>query len=368
MKTQTNLFKIKKIILQFSIILLSANNAFAQYLMKSDSLYKVSKLFQSNTILSLKLSYSKKMIKYYTNDSTYISSNLSYQEANGSWRTLRLDLRGRGNFRRKNCDNVPLKLKIDSLVSKSTLFEGNKKLKLVLPCFNYSGYNDYILKEYLAYKLYELLAPYHFKTRLVSIDYEEIGKKRAKPRKLLGFLIEDIKNVANRFDGNVYKRLMKPQTQDPITSVQNSLFQYMIGNTDFSTTFQHNQKQLWANQKIRPVPYDFDMSGFVNSDYAVVSKVSKKTLPISHVTERYYRGFRRDAIIFETVKARFIDNKRKIFKLLEDHKDFFERKMEFVKAKDFINSFYKIIENDNEFRREVVGVSRPMVIRKLKTK
>lgn len=359
---------IKKLILQSVFIALGVHGAFAQNLDGIDSLSSISPLFRSSELLYLKLSYSNKALKEKTNDSTYLDSDLSYLAEDDTWKTMPVQLRARGNFRRRNCLNTPIKIKIKRKVSETSLFEGNKKLKLVLPCFNYAGYDDYIVKEYLAYKLYEIVSHYHFKTRLVSITVSDSSRRKTKTRKLLGFLIEDLKNVADRGKGNVLKRHMQPQTQDATTSVQNALFQFMIANTDFSTTVQHNQKQLWADQKIYPIPYDFDLSGFVNASYAVVSKVQNRKLPIEDVTERMYRGFQRDEAVFEAVQKHYVSNKAQMLAVLNDHQGLFNRNLEFVLAKDFIKNFYKIIENDRRFEKNVIDMARPMVMRKLSTK
>lgn len=321
---------------------------------------EVSELFKNQDVLALKMSYSNKKVKYQTNDSTYIETDITYQEQDGSWKTLAVSIRGRGNYRRKHCYYTPIKMKLDKAIAEKTVFEGNKKLKLVLPCFNCKNANDYILKEYLAYKLYEKIGPYHFKTRLVALEYNNIKGNKVKSDKVMAILVEDIKSVAKRHNGNVFKRHMRPITQDQATSVQNALFQYMIGNTDFSTTFQHNEKQLFANRKIRPVPYDFDMSGFVNTNYAVVSKVQNRPLPIEEVTERLYKGFQRDDEVFETVRNTFINSKTKIFSLIDEHKALFDSQFAFREARDFISSFFKIIEDDKKFQKEVVSVARPM--------
>ena len=49
------------------------------------------------------------------------------------------------------------------------------------------------------------------------------------------------------------------------------MFQYMIANTDWSTTFLHNAKLIQLNdtKKYIPLAYDFDMAGFVDAPYAV---------------------------------------------------------------------------------------------------
>ena len=121
--------------------------------------------------LSIQLKYSIKNIKKNTNDSTYILSTLLYKNDKVLWDSIKIKIRARGNHRRETCYYVPLKLKLKKPSIKGTLFEGNKKLKLVLPCLSGITSNDLVIKEYLAYKLYEIISPFHFKTRLVNIDF-----------------------------------------------------------------------------------------------------------------------------------------------------------------------------------------------------
>ena len=144
-------------------------------------------LFRSEEKLPLKLRYSQKDLRKLTNDSTYMNTVLSFREDDGSWKTLDVTIRTRGNFRLKNCYFPPVKLKIKKSVASGTLFEGNKKLKLVLPCLIQKENNDKVLKEYMAYKFYETVSPYHFKTRLVDIAFEEEKGKGYKDHQLLGF-------------------------------------------------------------------------------------------------------------------------------------------------------------------------------------
>jgi hypothetical protein len=66
-----------------------------------------------------------------------------------------------------------------------------------------------------------------------------------------------------------------------------SMFQYMIGNTDYSIMQLHNVIMLDDARGIRyTVPYDFDYSGLVGAHYAVPAK----ELNLPSVRERMYRG------------------------------------------------------------------------------
>jgi hypothetical protein len=327
-------------------------NSFSQNVEELNKHKQVSKLFRSQDVLPVKLSYSIKNIKKNTNDSTYLKTNISYSEDDGEWNSFEVELRVRGFYRLKHCYFPPIKIKIKKSISKGTLFENNKKLKLVLPCLTNKENNDYIVKEYMAYKLYEEISPYHFKTRMVDISFTEDKGKKTKTHDLKGILIEDDKKVAKRHDGKVFKRDFHPISQDPTTSVQNSFFQYMIGNIDFSTAVQHNEKLLFVNSKIIPLPYDFDMSGLVNASYAEVPVIDEVPL-VSSVTERLYRGFRRNPKIIQQVRKEFLDNEIVLLEIVDNLEPFFEYPKEFNEAKDYISDFFDVMEDNVRFKKEI---------------
>jgi len=132
----------------------------------------------------------------------------------------------------------------------------------------------------------------------------------------------------------------------------------MIGNTDFSTAYQHNQKLLFKEGQMLPLPYDFDMSGLVDASYAVVSNINNNPLNIAKVTQRQYRGFKRDIASFEKVRQRFLQKQPELFKILEQHQPLFKDKSSYRKAKEFINSFFDIIKDDTQFDKNIVQAAR----------
>lgn len=330
----------------------------AQEPVQNENSQLVPKIFLEDEPLPIKLSFAIKDVKKNTNDSTYIDTSLFYQLKDGTEHELEIKLRSRGNYRLKNCYFPPIKMKLKKKETKNTLFEGNKHLKLVMPCLLQKDNNDNIVKEYLAYKLFELISPYHFKTRLIEINFEEVKGQKIKNHNLKGILIEDDKNVAKRFDGKVYDRYSHPLNHEPLASVRSSLFEYMIGNTDYSQAYLHNMEVIFINNKMIPIPYDFDMSGFVNTSYAVVSEIQGESLGLKSVTERKYRGFVRDEKIFDKVRLEIIGKKEEMIMLLNSHENYFENPKEFEVAKDYILSFLAILMNDQKFKKEIVDSAR----------
>ena len=280
--------------------------------------------------------------------------NFLYTDKEGDWQFIDAKIRKRGNFRLKTCYYPPLKIKFPKKAVANTPFDKNRKFKMVTPCFRDAEANDFMLKELIAYKLYEELSPFHFRTQLLDIDFEEVRSKRSKRRKLKGFLIEDIEDVAERLNARELKRKVHPMEQDGRVSIINAFFQCMIGNTDFSTGYQHNQKLLFKDGESYPVPYDFDMSGLVNPPYATVSKIQGKQLPIEKVTQRLYRGFVRDrGQIFE-VRQLFLDKKEQLLKIMDRYRSYFDNPSEYQNCKAFVTGFFKTIKDDDRFEHMIL--------------
>jgi hypothetical protein len=344
--------------LSLSFHLIFVNLSHSQNNIGENSLAETSLLFQDQLPLSIQLKYSIKNIKQNTNDSTYIESTMYYKNESISWDSIKIKLRARGGYRRENCYFVPLKLKLKKSITKGTLFEGNKKLKIVLPCLLERYNDDYVVKEYMAYKLYEVISPYHFNTRLANIELLEEKGKRIKEHELKGILIEDIDKVAKRFNGKEIDRIIHPMNMDTITAIQISFFQYLIGNTDFSLKYQHKEKLLFVDNEYISVPYDFDMSGLVNSSYAVVSNIQNVPLSITEVTQRLYKGYKRDEILLQEVRQYYLAHKTQIFDAVDDLKKFFHDPTQFYEAKKFIVDFYEVLESDKKFEKEFIKHAR----------
>lgn len=322
-----------------------------QNVIQTENLPTEKRLFKQVDLLPVKLKYSRKNLKKETNDSTFMDSELAYKTTGGNWKSINLKIRARGNFRRENCYFTPLKLKIKKKEAKGSIFKGQKKLKLVLPCLNQSAKDDNVIKEYMIYKMYEVISPYYFSTRLVAIEYEDLKTRKSQLHQLKGVLIEDDETVAKRIEGKVSKRKFSPKGYDYLAAVRNAMFQFMVGNTDYSITNQHNTKAVFVDKKFIPVAYDFDMAGFVNTSYSVVSQTRKEKLPIEKVTERYYMGYQRDYKLFEQVRQEFITHKQDLLAIIDAHESYFENKGNFTNAREYIQGFFRILTKEASFKK-----------------
>ena len=310
-------------------------------------------LLSSSSPLKAAIAFNPKKIKKSYNDTLYFDTPLKYL-VDGQWEEMTIGIRARGNFRRSTCYYPPIKIDFKKKQTNGTLFEGQKKMKLVVPCLQQKDKNDNILKELLVYKFYELISPYHFKTRRLELAFTDLSKKKATEETLTAFLIEDDKKVAKRHDGKVFERYIHPLAMDADASIRNAMFQFMIGNTDFSVAYQHNGKLLYIDKKILPLPYDFDMCGFINPSYAVVNQ----TLNINSIKDRAYRGFKRDEDDFYKVRNVFLDQKSAMFGVMEEYKSDFDNSKEYEDAFAYLESFFALIEDDAAFKKMVIDAAR----------
>ena len=316
--------------------------------------HEVTKLFLDEKPLELKLAISVKGVKAITNDTIYTPAMMHFKSGD-NWDSISVSVRARGNFRRKECSYPPLKIKIKKNDAKGTVFEGNKSLKLVLPCKQAKD-DALIMKEYIAYQMYEPITKYTFNTKLLSIEFTDQSGKKSKSSTITGFFIEDDDLVADRYDGKIVENLkLHPKLLEEKNSIRHDLFQYMISNTDWSTTFLHNAKvmQLKESKEYIPLAYDFDMAGFVDAPYAVVNE----SLSIASVRERLFRGFCRSEDSFQSVRSELIANEDAIKGALMRYQNNIDAR-EFSGMVKYIDDFFDTMKNDKKFKTEIVDKCR----------
>ena len=97
------------------------------------------------------------------------------------YKTIRL--KARGNFRRDFCTMPPLWLNIRKAEIGNKKLQGIKLMKVVTHCKGGKTTSNYILKEYMAYRIHNMLSPYSFPVRLVRMKYIETGRKNKTSEK-----------------------------------------------------------------------------------------------------------------------------------------------------------------------------------------
>jgi hypothetical protein len=247
----------------------------------------------------------------------------------------------RGHFRHDNCYMPPLKLNFHNPGS-PRLYPLNN-LKLTCNCQLSSYYDQLVLKEYLVYKIFNLLTDKSFRVRLLRLTIED-EKNRKNPIQQYAFFTEDISAMAKR---NHCKELedvsVNTENTDREQMTLVAVFEYMIGNTDWAIPVNHNTRLLHYKQdsvsKPFAVPYDFDYSGLVNADYATPDPV----LGTQSVLQRVYRGFPRNMGELERTLKIFTDQKEKIYSLIKGFELLSTRNRNEMIA--YLDGFYREISN-----------------------
>lgn len=332
----------------FILFFLSGTKGYAQEVAPS-------LLFASNDPLEMKLAYSFRTVSKNKIDSLYYPTLLYYRSGDEYWDSIKIDLQARGNFRRKNCFYSPLRIEIKKKDSKGTIFEGHKNLKMVLPCEISKNNNILVLKEYLCYQLFQAVTPFSYKARLVDINLKNLGDKQERSYDVKAFFIENNGSLAERNGGKMMKRVnTNPLLIQDTAATRMEFFQYMISNTDWSMITQHNVRiiQIPFNELI-PVPYDFDMSGFVDAPYSQVSSI----LPITTVRDRLYRGFCRDEALMEYVRKEYILKEAEIMAVF-DSIEIQLNTRELTGLKQSIEEFFKILKDDRKYKNNILQFCR----------
>lgn len=342
-----------KVLLTF--VLLAGPSGFSQN--DGDPQHETTPLFETRDPLPISIRASIRSLKRDTNDSTYLDGTLSFGSP-GASDSVSMRLRARGNFRRTQCYFAPVKLKFRKKDVAGTVFDGHHELKLVLPCLMGSGADDLVLKEYLAYRIYEILSPYYYKTRPVRVTFNEIRGKREKTHELLGFLIEDHGTLARRYGGKRLRQTVAPQMQDEVHSATLNLFQYLIGHTDFSMRELHNIRLYYISERYVSIPYDFDMAGLVDAPYATVSNTQRLGGSIGSVRQRIYKGYRRPDSVMQEVRAQFLEKRAEVFELLESLEPLFRDGSDYGKTRNYLESGFEVLEDDRQFERHILGGMR----------
>lgn len=278
-----------------------------------------------------------------------------YQEAHviyQLWDTIsisrEIQIKPRGVLRLKICNNPPLRVNVRNTNKVFQLLDDLDKLKMVVPCKGTSAYQDYIFSEYLAYKLYNIITDNSFKVRLIKVNYYDTGGK-VKAGNAYTFIIESHETLANRLESipiNIDR--IGDKDIDPEQAAILYLFQYMVGNTDWTIHGLHNIKLLKTMDVSRPSPlpvaYDFDFAGLVNAHYAAPGE----QLDIKTVTERAYMGYCLPDEIMNRTFDLFIQKESQVMNTVH-HFDLMSDDLK-QRSLNYLREFYDIIKDPE--RRE----------------
>jgi hypothetical protein len=277
-------------------------------------------------------------------------------DARGREQTLHVRLSPRGHLRRmaRTCEFVPLRVEFVGSETAGTVFEGQSTLKLGTHCQNDKAFDQYVLREKLAYQLLNLVTPQSFRARLARATYVD-SKSGKSVAAHYAIFIEHENDVARRLGGRIVE-LPRLMFDDVDAAALNTmmLFNYMIGNTDFSLYTLHNVRVVQDPARtLFTVPYDFDLSGFVGPPYAIPDR----RLGIRTVQDRRYRGPCRSAEELDKVAAPFRAKRSEMLAAVDAATDIDGAGRTAVK--DYLESFFRAIAQPSAIKRSIVDGCKP---------
>lgn len=288
-----------------------------------------------------------------------------FTDASGQTHEFDIKLQVRGKFRRNPavCEFAPLRIDFRKSQVEGSLFDGQDKLKLVTHCETRSKrHTQGLVREYLAYRVLNMLTDKSFRVRLLQITYEESDAKR-KPITEVAFLIEHKDRLGKRIDAKPVEGVDRIKVAKLHGDYMNltSIFQYFLANLDFSAIASaeedsccHNQTLFGeGQQRYYSIPYDFDMSGFVKAEYA---KPNPK-FGLKRITARLYRGRCVNNEHVPKTMGLFRANRENINTLVGTFPLLSKRSQK--EMRKLIGDFYKIVDSPELLEKRITGKCLP---------
>jgi hypothetical protein len=317
-----------------------------------DSVVVVGNVFDETEPLNCSLKFNIKEFTKSKNENRIIPAVFTWYKNDSVTISRDINIEARGQSRKEICYFPPIKLKFKNTSIDDPYLDQVKTQKLVTHCNSSKNYEQYLLKEYLAYKIYNILSEQSFRVMLIKMNYIDAGEK-VEPFTRFAFLIEDVDVLCDRNKCiELENKNLGMRHIDTISMIRFSLFQFMIGNVDWTIPDLHNVKLLKALDITRQlpdvVPYDFDHSGFVNASYAV----NVRDPEIGSVKTRVFAGLCfSEADYLEQIQE-FISLKDEFYTTITE--------FEFLDAKhkkavvNYIDEFFQLIDQPNFYKKYIL--------------
>jgi hypothetical protein len=313
-------------------------------------------LFRDETTLKVMITAPLGTLLRSRPDDPELAGIFSYKAADGTPVELDTRVRARGNFRLRTCDFPLLHLNFRRSQVAGTLLDQQNKLKMVVHCKDSLRYEQSVLREYLAYRLLNVLTDLSFRVRLLQVTYVDTDERR--PRMVRSaFFIEHEDRLADRIgrdEAEIERTDVSALQADHLNLT--SMFQFLIGNTDFSPNLGSDGKcchnhAIFGNgvDPLLAVPYDFDLAGFVNAPYAAPDP----ELGIKSVRERLYLGNCVNNGYVEGSISRFDQERDTLYALVAELEELEPTVRQSIAS--YMDEFYAIIGDPREVERQIIG-------------
>jgi hypothetical protein len=249
----------------------------------------------------------------------YLKTNITFHLSERDSISDNIRLRTRGVFRNQYCTFAPIELNFKKADFGYHDLNEISKIKLVPECNSGNSYENYILREYLIYKLFSVLTDTSFRVRLLRINYIDSENKR-KPINQYGFFIEPVEMLAARTNSiQIKSRSLSQRNITPRVMDRLAIFNYMIGNYDWSVPGPHNVKifkplVIDTSKYATAIPYDFDWTGLVNAVYAIPDE----NVGTESVRDRIFVGICRSKEVYMKDLEVFLEKKDEFYRVINE--------------------------------------------------
>jgi hypothetical protein len=332
--------------LSLLIILLPATGQIPDSLVKDEDSRKAGSfgLFENEDLLEISLHFDLSTYFRKKPKDEYLKAVLTFNPGRNDSMSRKIRLKTRGEFRNRYCMFAPIELNFKNTDFGYSDLDSIGKLKLVTQCSNGIVNENYVLKEYLVYKLYQLLTDTSFRVRLLRVTFYDTGRKR-KPIVQYGIFIEPLGMLAGRTNTEEVKNPRINQKHIvPFVMDRVAIFNYMIGNFDWSVPGQHNIKVLKLPDEPLgiAIPHDFDWSGVVNASYAIPAEV----MGITNVRQRLFQGICRNREVYDNELDIFLAKKEAFLKIINDFN--YLKPVERSDVSNFLNDFLTQLKGNRD--------------------
>ncbi|MCU0377267.1 MAG: hypothetical protein MUC78_03320 [Bacteroidales bacterium] len=226
----------------------------------------------------------------------------------------------RGKSRYERCRYPPMRVTFKKPLYESSDSGKIKKIKLVNQCQANPQHEEYIIREYLVYKLYSVLTDTSFRVRLLKVNFIDTKKER-KPIVHYGIFVEPEELLEKRTNSlEIKTKALTQEHMFPAMIDRLAVFNYMVSNWDWSVPGQHNVMVLKSSRLDKaglgiPVPFDFDLTGVVNADYAI----PPPGIGIETNRDRMFTGICRTSEVYREVLLMFLDRKDEFYSVINNY-------------------------------------------------
>ena len=288
-------------------------------------------------------------LQHFKEKEQYLPATIFFWDTLGRPNDVSIEVSTRGETRKRYCDIPPLKIRFSESLLYSHGLAAYKTLKLVLPCKAGPEYLDLLHREFLCYQLCEVLTGYAFRAYQIQVSILDNAGADTLIN-TVAFLIEHEKELAHRLDAQIQKNNDIPlKTVDKESYNRLALFQYLIGNTDWNLSTQHNIKIVKPMGKGSPipVPYDFDYSGLVNAYYAK----PHPALPTQSVRDRLWQWRGKEVKAIRPSLESFLERRTEVLDLVAMTPIISEKSRKDIM--DYLRSGFEILQ-DEQMLQELI--------------